>query len=519
MRIWARFGRRKGVGTRRKHSDSRGVPCPNLVQRADTLNNVTENFCYDALNRLTNYGINGTSCTTGNTNSVKTVSYDSLGDILTKSDVGTYSYPTAGSSLPHAVSSISTTTGCTLVSPEAPCTVGGTINPSYTYDANGNMLTGAGRTVTYTAANMTHTANQGANTYRFNYDPEHNRFEQIEGNKDATDIYLNDPVSNVMTEHYEVSGVTTWRTYFVVDGKITAERFSSGSTVNMQYFVLDHLGSVATIAAINPTTGAVTPTSQAYDAWGKMRVAATGADDMACSLPPASLSTRGFTNQEQMADVCLDNYNARIYDPQIGRFMSADTEIPDANFSQSYNRYTYVENGPLSYTDPTGHALGGNPAPGLSQLSVGEGDDGTADTASTTTTTSTVDDDANTNAHSTQVGTTGGVGNTSPSGVPPASQGTGNNVVIDPKDVNSNGNGTGHMHVDPTTDLGKKIADKIAAVNGDMSKFKFDASTGVLTYTGGSGSSAVMRALGGAGGSRASSLKRESKAIPQARGL
>ncbi len=35
-----------------------------LVQRADTLNNVTENFCYDALNRLTNYGINGTSCTT-----------------------------------------------------------------------------------------------------------------------------------------------------------------------------------------------------------------------------------------------------------------------------------------------------------------------------------------------------------------------------------------------------------------------------------------------------------------------
>jgi YD repeat-containing protein len=140
----------------------------NLVQRADTLNNVTENFCYDALNRLTNYGINGSSCTTGNTNSVKTVGYDALGDILTKSDVGTYTYPTAGSALPHAVSSINTSTGCTLVAPEAPCTVGGTANPAYTYDANGNMLTGAGRTVTYTAANMTHTVNQGANTYRLN---------------------------------------------------------------------------------------------------------------------------------------------------------------------------------------------------------------------------------------------------------------------------------------------------------------------------------------------------------------
>jgi RHS repeat-associated protein len=76
---------------------------------------------------------------------------------------------------------------------------------------------------------------------------------------------------------------------------------------------------------------------------------------MTCSLPPASLSTRGFTNQEQMADVCLDNYNARIYDPQIGRFMSADTEIPDTHNTQSYNRYTYVENGPLSYEDPTGN--------------------------------------------------------------------------------------------------------------------------------------------------------------------
>jgi hypothetical protein len=109
-----------------------------------------------------------------------------------------------------------------------------------------------------------------------------------------------------MAERYTVGSVTTWRTYFVIDGKIVAERFSSGSTVTMQYFVLDHLGSVATIAAVNPTTGAVTTTQQAYDAWGKMRVAATGADDMTCSLPPASLSTRGFTNQEQRQVSALD---------------------------------------------------------------------------------------------------------------------------------------------------------------------------------------------------------------------
>jgi hypothetical protein len=64
----------------------------NLVERGDTLHNVTENFCYDALNRLTNYAINGSGstqtalCTSGTTNTVKSVSYDALGDILTKSD-------------------------------------------------------------------------------------------------------------------------------------------------------------------------------------------------------------------------------------------------------------------------------------------------------------------------------------------------------------------------------------------------------------------------------------------------
>jgi RHS repeat-associated protein len=450
----------------------------NLVQRSDTLNNVLENFCYDALNRLTNYGINGSSCTTGNTNSVKTVSYDSLGDILTKSDVGTYTYPAAGSARPHAVSSIATTTGCTLVSPEAPCTVGGmTGSVPYTYDANGNMLTGAGRVVSYTASNMSHTVKQGSNLYRLGYDPEHNRFEEIEDSRGVTNTYLNDPVSNVMTEHYVANGVTTWRTYFVVDGKIVAERFSSGATVNMQYFVLDHLGSVAAIAAINPSNGTVTTTQQAYDAWGKMRFANTGADDMTCSLPPASLSTRGFTNQEQMADVCLDNYNARIYDPQIGRFMSADTVIPDAYHSQSYNRYTYVENGPLSYTDPTGHEIGGNPPPG-----------GTNSVDAFFAYQNALDvensggnflgkDEAALMSNSTQFGSTTSEGQ-SASGLPPA--GGPQMVHLGPSlyaSVDSNGNGT--LFVDKNSDLGKQIA-----AAGDGVAAKFDASTGVLSWSG-----------------------------------
>ena len=50
-------------------------------------------------------------------------------------------------------------------------------------------------------------------------------------------------------------------------------------------------------------------------------------------------------------------YNARFYDPSIGRFLTADTIVPDPTNAQSFNRYAYVHNNPIKYTDPTGHGL------------------------------------------------------------------------------------------------------------------------------------------------------------------
>ena len=47
--------------------------------------------------------------------------------------------------------------------------------------------------------------------------------------------------------------------------------------------------------------------------------------------------------------------NGRVYDPQIGRFLSADPHIQDPYNTQSYNRYSYVMNNPLKYTDPSGY--------------------------------------------------------------------------------------------------------------------------------------------------------------------
>lgn len=47
--------------------------------------------------------------------------------------------------------------------------------------------------------------------------------------------------------------------------------------------------------------------------------------------------------------------NGRIYDPTLGRFLQADPHIQAPMNSQSYNRYSYVLNNPLSYTDPSGY--------------------------------------------------------------------------------------------------------------------------------------------------------------------
>jgi hypothetical protein len=47
--------------------------------------------------------------------------------------------------------------------------------------------------------------------------------------------------------------------------------------------------------------------------------------------------------------------NGRVYDPKLGRFLQADPFIQAPKDTQSLNRYTYVSNNPLSYTDPSGY--------------------------------------------------------------------------------------------------------------------------------------------------------------------
>jgi RHS repeat-associated protein len=302
----------------------------NLTQRVDAVTQTTDNLFYDGLNRLT-------EATTSNPslplNVTKTVTYNAIGNITTKSDVGAYTYDPARV---HAVASI------------APSGTG-TVSASYSYDANGNMLEGRGRTVTWTSFDMVDEITQGANWVSFTYDSEHARLKQLSSDG-STKVYLNDPISGVMAELVDnVSTPDIWNNYIMLGGEMVALQVT-GAVTQTRYFHKDHLGS---IVALTDETGAVKE-RDSFDAWGQRRTPAGQDDPLYPGQSITSEITRGYTGHEQLDSVGLVHMNGRIYEPVIGKMMSADPTVSNNYDGQAYNRYAYVLNNPLSLTDPTG---------------------------------------------------------------------------------------------------------------------------------------------------------------------
>jgi len=67
------------------------------------------------------------------------------------------------------------------------------------------------------------------------------------------------------------------------------------------------------------------------------------------------LTSYQYTGQRAEAGLGLYYYGARWYDPALGRFIQPDTIVPNPGDAQAFDRYAYVNNNPLRYTDPTGH--------------------------------------------------------------------------------------------------------------------------------------------------------------------
>ncbi len=67
------------------------------------------------------------------------------------------------------------------------------------------------------------------------------------------------------------------------------------------------------------------------------------------------ISKYKYTGQQEDASTGLYYYKARFYDPGVGRFLTADSVLPNFADTQAFNRYMYVEGNPVNHNDPSGH--------------------------------------------------------------------------------------------------------------------------------------------------------------------
>ncbi len=277
---------------------------------------------YDALNRLRQIdsNLNGIA-------SSQTLAYDALGNITSKSDIGNYLYGDPVHK--HAVTAVS----------------GGPVSLAYAYDSNGNLTSGGGRSIVWTAWNMPASISSGGQTQSWLYDPEHSRYKLSTAGR--TTFYLNPSVHQ--GGHYErtlySNGTIEHRHTLYGGGRPIGEviTFNGGAPSQTRYFHSDQQGS---ITAVTNETGVVL-TRYRYDPWGKQTLIAGDNTGIA-------QTRQGHTGHE-MLDNGLTHMNGRLYDPVLARFVSADPYIQYPGNLQSYNRYSYALNNPLAFTDPSGY--------------------------------------------------------------------------------------------------------------------------------------------------------------------
>ena len=254
-------------------------PAGNLFTRQNLVSGAIESFSYDNLDRLrTAYAAGG-----GHPYS-ESYDYDNIGNIITKNGQS-YVY---GSNKPHAVTSVGET--------------------EYTYDANGNMVTKGEQDLTWDPENrlLSISGNDSASSFR--YDDNGQRVIKTENGE--TILYVNDYFEINLT-----SGEETSNYYF--GGNLVAIKNDSG----LQYVLQDHLGSAT---QTTNEDGEVSGTA------GYLPYGASNFDD--------TLVAQKFTGQ-RLDGSGLYYYNARYYDPDLGRFISPDTIVQDPANPQNLNRY------------------------------------------------------------------------------------------------------------------------------------------------------------------------------------
>lgn len=287
-----------------------------LLYRNDNLVGTAESFAYDNADRVTDWTrIAGPSVKYG---------YDDDGNLISRTETSaagtnTESYGYAANEAgPHALTS-------------------GPLG-TYHYDPSGRQTTRPGQpTVEYDHLDLpTRMALSNGSTVTLSYDAEGARFRKTTA--------AGQTLSAGLYERRVENGVTTHVLYLPGDRRVIGQMVCSALGVCdvPTYFHGDRLGTVDTATSRRAVVG-----REHRDPFGRPYA-------VAGSTEPAASVALGFTGQGQDTEVGLLNLNRRIYDPQIGRFLSPDPLVSSPFDGQALNRYTYARNNPLSFTDTTG---------------------------------------------------------------------------------------------------------------------------------------------------------------------
>jgi len=301
----------------------------NLKKRKDkNQSSLTEEFFYDNLHRLDYSQRNGVTNLE--------MAYDAMGNVDSKSDVGSYTYHATKK---HQVASTSN-------------------GWSFGYDGNGNMTSGRGRTISWTSYNYPICVTSGTDCTgttsdysKFSYAPNRQYWKQqsnFTSGGSATTIYIGNLLEKVST-----STGDDYRHHIRAGGStIIVSRRTAGPNPNNTYYVTsDHLGSAS---AITDGSGN-TLVNESFDAFGKRRGSTwSGSPSGADWTAIASTTRRGYTDHSMLDNLELIHMNGRVQDSLLGKLVSPDPYMTDPFNTQNYNRYSYVDNNPATFSDPSG---------------------------------------------------------------------------------------------------------------------------------------------------------------------
>ena len=305
----------------------------NVIRRHDLTHDIEETFHYDRLDRLSLSSVSSNTDPTEAYNNHTTYEYDLSGNLTYKSDVGHYQYDNLQ---PYRLVSA------------------GRRHSNYRYDANGNVTSGGERSFIWSSFNKPTRMRKGDARVDFRYDPERHRYKRTDTlDGKTTTLYLG--------KHYEeiTTGGHTTHKYFIYAGDQLAaihvdevDNQGNQSDYQTRYLHTDALGSVD---LITDGTGQIVD-RLSFDPFGKRRGANWKhiEDSLQTVALAPVLTNRGFTGHEHIDAVGIIHMNGRIYDPQLGRFLSADPTMQHPYSSQGQNRYAYVQNNPLKYVDMSG---------------------------------------------------------------------------------------------------------------------------------------------------------------------